>query len=161
MEKKLQNINKNKIHVTSDYNMFSYLVGNRDIVNKHVKDLSAHIDDRNLNIPIIVNEKMEVCDGQHRLEAYKVLGLPVHYIVKEGLTLQDIRKLNSVSRKWTMHEYMMSHFKLGSEHYVTLEWFVRTYGFSVSDSLAMLNGKGIWSNTIIKNFVKETLKCMI
>ena len=58
MEKKLQNINKNKIHVTSDYNMFSYLVGNRDIVNKHVKDLSAHIDDRNLNIPIIVNEKM-------------------------------------------------------------------------------------------------------
>ena len=37
MEKKLQNINKNKIHVTSDYSKFSYLVGNRDIVNKHVK----------------------------------------------------------------------------------------------------------------------------
>ena len=158
MEKKLQNINKNKIHVTSDYNMFSYLVGNRDIVNKHVKDLSAHIDDRNLNIPIIVNEKMEVCDGQHRLEAYKVLGLPVHYIVKEGLTLQDIRKLNSVSRKWTMHEYMMSHFKLGSEHYVTLEWFVRTYGFSVSDSLAMLNGKGYLDQQDYKEFREGNFK---
>ena len=142
MEKKLQNINKNKIHITSDYEKFTFLVGNRDVVNKHVKDLSAQIDQRDLNIPIIVNEKMEVCDGQHRLEAYKVLGLPVHYIVKEGLTLQDIRKLNSVNRKWTMNEYMMSHFKLGSKHYVTLEWFVRTYDFSVSDSLAMLNGKG-------------------
>ena len=142
MEKKLQNINKNKIHITSDYEKFTFLVGNRDVVNKHVKDLSAQIDQRDLNIPIIVNEKMEVCDGQHRLEAYKVLGLPDHYIVKEGLTLQDIRKLNSVNRKWTMNEYMMSHFKLGSKHYVTLEWFVRTYDFSVSDSLAMLNGKG-------------------
>ena len=78
----MNNLNKNKIHVTSDYSKFSYLVGNRDIVNKHVKDLSGHIDERDLSIPIIVNENMEVCDGQHRLEAYKVLGLPVHYIVK-------------------------------------------------------------------------------
>ena len=115
---------KNKIHITTDYNLFTYLIGNRDIVDKHVKDLSSQIDERDLNIPIIVNEKMEVCDGQHRLEAYKILGLPVHYIIKEGLTLQDIRKLNSVNRKWTMHEYMMSHFKLDAEHYITLEWFV-------------------------------------
>jgi len=148
MEEKLDKDNKknkkdkNKIHITTDYNLFTYLVGNRDIVDKHVKDLSSQIDERDLNIPIIVNEKMEVCDGQHRLEAYKILGLPVHYIIKEGLTLQDIRKLNSVNRKWTMHEYMMSHFKLDAEHYITLEWFVRAFGFSVSDSLAMLNGKG-------------------
>ena len=77
----MNSINKNKIHVTSDYDQFTYLVGNRDIVNKHVKSLSAEIDNRDLEIPIIVNEKMEVCDGQHRLEAYKVLGKPVPYIV--------------------------------------------------------------------------------
>ena len=83
----MNSMNKNKIHVTKDYDMFSYVIGNRDIVNKHVKDLSSHIEQRDLNIPIIVNEKMEVCDGQHRLEAYKALDLPVHYIIKEGLTL--------------------------------------------------------------------------
>ena len=86
----MNSINKNKIHVTSDYDQFTYLVGNRDIVNKHVKSLSTEIDNRDLEIPIIVNEKMEVCDGQHRLEAYKALDLPVHYIIKEGLTLGDI-----------------------------------------------------------------------
>ena len=58
----MNSINKNKIHVTSDYDQFTYLVGNRDIVNKHVKSLSAEIDNRDLEIPIIVNEKMEVCD---------------------------------------------------------------------------------------------------
>lgn len=145
-------LDKNKIYITKDYSIFKYVVGNRDIVNKHVKDLSGHIENRDLNIPIIVNEHMEVCDGQHRLEAYKALSLPVHYIVKEGLTLGDIRKLNSVNRKWTMHEYMMSHCKLESKHYLTLEWFVRTYEFSVSDSIAMLNGKGYYSGFDITEF---------
>jgi len=147
-------LEKNKVQYTTDYNIFSYLVGNRDIVNKHVKDLSAEIDERDLEIPIIVNEKMEVCDGQHRLEAYKALDKPVPFIIKDGLELTDIRKLNSVNRKWTMHEYMMSHFKLEVPDYVHLEWFVRTYGFSVSDSLAMLNGKG-YTNTHDMKMFKE------
>ncbi len=150
----MNSINKNKIHVTSDYDQFTYLVGNRDIVNKHVKSLSAEIDNRDLEIPIIVNEKMEVCDGQHRLEAYKVLGKPVPYIVKEGLELHDIRKLNSVARKWTMQEYLVSHCKLQNKEYLSLEWFVRTYGFSVTDSIAMLNGKG-YVNTHDTQMFKE------
>ena len=147
-------LEKNKVHYTTDYSIFSYLKGNRDIVNKHVKDLSSEIDERDLEIPIIVNEKMEVCDGQHRLEAYKALDKPVAYIIKDGLELTDIRKLNSVNRKWTMYEYMMSHFKLEVPDYVSLEWFVRTYGFSVSDSLAMLNGKG-YCNTHDMKLFKE------
>tara|TARA_S200002703_G_scaffold2364_1_gene3733 strand:+ start:183 stop:935 length:753 start_codon:yes stop_codon:yes gene_type:complete len=152
MEVTLVNLDKNKIHVTTDYGKFTYLIGNRDIVMKHVKDLSNQIESRDLTIPIIVNEKMEVCDGQHRLEAYRVLGMPVHYIIKEGLTLTDIRKLNSVNRKWTMQEYLMSHVKLDSKDYITLEWFVRAYGFSVTDALAMLNGKGYVTQFDYQNF---------
>ena len=83
----------------------------RDVVNKHVKDLSSEIENRDLEIPIIVNEKMEVCEGQHRLEAYRSLGMPITYIIKEGLNICDIRKMNSTSRKWTMEEYMISHVK--------------------------------------------------
>lgn len=143
---------KNRIYYTKDYHIFTYLKGNRDVVNKHVKDLSNEIENRDLEIPIIVNEKMEVCDGQHRLEAYKVLGKSVPYIIKEGLELHDIRKLNSVNRKWTMHEYLMSHCKLEVPDYMSLEWFVRTYGFSVTDSLAMLNGKGYCNGFDMQSF---------
>ena len=83
-------LNKNRIHYTKDYHVFTYLKGNRDVVNKHVRDLSGEIETRDLEIPIIVNEKMEVCDGQHRLEAYKVLGKQVPYIIKEGLELEPM-----------------------------------------------------------------------
>ena len=41
---------------------------------------------------------MEVCEGQHRLEAYRSLGMPITYIIKEGLDIFDIRKMNSTSR---------------------------------------------------------------
>ena len=142
----------NRIYSTTDYDQFTYIVGNREVVNKHVRELSNEIETKDLAIPIIVNEKMEVCDGQHRLEAYKVLGLPVQYIIKEGLKLNDIRKLNSVNRKWTMQEYMMSHVKLGAKEYETMEWFTRTYGFSITDSIAMLNGKGYRSQQDLEDF---------
>ena len=90
---------KNKIHITTDYNLFTYLIGNRDIVDKHVKDLSSQIDERDLNIPIIVNEKMEVCDGQHRLEACKHHQLPVYYIVTDDWEIKQIQTINSVVRR--------------------------------------------------------------
>ena len=45
-------LDKNKIYITKDYSIFKYVIGNRDIVNKHVKDLSGHIEARDLNIPI-------------------------------------------------------------------------------------------------------------
>jgi hypothetical protein len=90
-----------------------------------LESLSEQITIKDFQIPIIVNEKMEVCEGQHRLEAYKTLSIPITYIIKEGLDIFDIRKLNSVSRKWTMEEYLMSHVKLGNTDYEILEWFHR------------------------------------
>ena len=37
--------------------------------------------------PILVNEKMEVIDGQHRLQAQKELNLPTYYIKNKGYDL--------------------------------------------------------------------------
>ena len=81
---------KNKIHSTTDYSQFKYIKGNRELVEAHVKKLSDQISKKDFQIPIIVNEKMEVCEGQHRLEAYKSLGMPITYMIKEGLVIQDI-----------------------------------------------------------------------
>ena len=100
------NKDKFKIHSTTDYEKFKYIKGNRAIVEAHVKTLSDQIAKKDFQIPIIVNEKMEVCEGQHRLEAYRLLGVPITYIIKEGLEIGDIREMNSTSRKWTMSEYM-------------------------------------------------------
>ena len=54
-----------KIYTTKDYSIFGYILGNRDIVQNHVLNLAKLIKEIDLEVPIIVNEKMEVCDGQH------------------------------------------------------------------------------------------------
>ena len=143
---------KFKIHSTTDYNQFKYIKGNREVVESHVKTLSDQIAKKDFQIPIIVNEKMEVCEGQHRLEAYRLLGVPITYIVKEGLEIQDIREMNSTSRKWTMSEYMESHVKLNNKEYEILKWFHQTYEFSISDCISMLNGKGYRTSDDLNNF---------
>ena len=143
---------KFKIHSTTDYNQFKYIKGNREVVESHVKTLSDQIAKKDFQIPIIVNEKMEVCEGQHRLEAYRLLGVPVTYIIKEGLEIQDIREMNSTSRKWTMSEYMESHVKLNNKEYEILKWFHQTYEFSISDCISMLNGKGYRTSDDLNNF---------
>ena len=149
---------KNKIHSTTDYSKFKYIKGNRDLVEAHVKKLSDQIAKKDFQIPIIVNEKMEVCEGQHRLEAYKSLGMPITYMVKEGLVIQDIRKMNSTARAWTMQEFLDSHVTLGNKDYEVLKWFHEKYEFSISDSISMLNGKGWHSSEDLADFKDGNFK---
>ena len=153
-------LDKLKIHSTTDYGQFKYIEGNREVVEAHVKSLSDQIIEKDFQIPIIVNEKMEVCEGQHRLEAYRSLGMPITYIIKEGLNICDIRKMNSTSRKWTMEEYMISHVKLGNKEYEILQWFHNTYEFSITDSISMLNGKGYHTADDLKDFKNGHFKVL-
>ena len=145
-------MDKNKIYKTTDYSLFKYLKGNRAITELHVRRLVESIKEKDLQVPIIVDEKMNVVEGQHRLEAYKIVGRPILYIVKDNVTLEDVRKLNSVARKWTLTEYLMSHVKLGNHDYELLEWFHRTYEFGLSECIAMLNGKGYCASKELKEF---------
>ena len=133
---------KNRVYSTTNYDQFKYLKGNRAVTELHVRRLVEAIKEKDLQVPIIVDEKMNVVEGQHRLEAYKIVGKEILYIVKNNVTLDDVRKLNSVARKWTLTEYLMSHVKLGKQDYEILEWFHRTYKFGLSECIAMLNGKG-------------------
>ena len=147
-------MSNNKIYSTSEYNLFHKLKGNRGINELHVRKLVEAIKEKDLQIPIIVDHDMNVLDGQHRLDAYKIVGNPVSYIVKDKFELQDVRNVNSVNRKWTLTEYLMSYCKLGKKDYQLLEWFHRTYEFGIAECVAMLNGKGYVNSTALKEFRK-------
>ena len=73
-------MSNNKIYSTSEYNLFHKLKGNRGINELHVRKLVEAIKEKDLQIPIIVDHDMNVLDGQHRLDAYKIVGNPVSYI---------------------------------------------------------------------------------
>tara|TARA_Y100001951_G_C11244321_1_gene242443 strand:+ start:268 stop:1014 length:747 start_codon:yes stop_codon:yes gene_type:complete len=134
-------ISKDVIHTTENYNAFNSLRGNRNIRERHVRNLVEAIRNKDMELPIIVDAKMNIIDGQHRLEAYKIVGHPIKYIIRDDLKIKDVRMLNSVQAKWSMTEFLMSYCKLGNKEYALLEWFVRTYKLNIKESIAMLNGK--------------------
>lgn len=94
-----------KVHVTNDFSRFKILEGNREIgligfIKKQIQKYGY------LWLPILVNEHWEVIDGQHRLEACRELGIPIHYIKQPGLRLEHCQALNAGRRNWTAQNYI-------------------------------------------------------
>ncbi len=85
-----------KIHITKNLDQFKILKGNREIVKSWVLKLKGLIEKNDLQVPILVDENMYILDGQHRVEAYKLLNYPVLYIIKHGWTLEDVREINII-----------------------------------------------------------------
>jgi hypothetical protein len=97
---------------TSDYTIFKKMDGNREVLPGNVRQLvRSMVDNGNLtqNVPVLVNEHMEVVDGQHRLAALQQLGWPVYYRIEEGLGLSVVQALNNAGRNWSWKDYASSH----------------------------------------------------
>ena len=70
--------------------------------------------------PIVVNENMEIIDGQGRFEALKELGLPVEYVVSDGATITDCIALNVKQANWKNTDYVKCYANMGDENYILL-----------------------------------------
>lgn len=101
----INNINREfdgLLYKTSDYGMFKVLLGNRFIEQRYVEKLrKSMMKNGILPMPIIINEKNEVIDGQHRLAAIARLGGDVYHIIVPGLTLDDCISINCQQHSWT------------------------------------------------------------
>lgn len=104
----------NTVYKTTDYNMFKTMTGNRRVIQSRVNDILKSFQEGQVPIPIVVNEKLEVADGQGRLEAARQMGLPVYYIIIEGLTLKETRRINKHQTKWTNKDFLESEASMGS-----------------------------------------------
>lgn len=109
-----------KIQSTQDYSLFRRIKGNRQVSQPHVKRLLEAIKNDPQAItynPIVVNHRMEIIDGQHRLEAIKNINLPVYYVQVDDLGLEAVQKLNSLSKMWSPMDYAKSFAENGNEDY--------------------------------------------
>ncbi|GMX60618.1 ParB N-terminal domain-containing protein [Paenibacillus elgii] len=95
-----------EVFITKDYDRFNTIDGNRIINELHVKRLIESMQQKQLITPIIVNEKHEIIDGQHRFKAQSSLGLPVYYIVCEGYGLSEVHRLNEKSNNWKANDFL-------------------------------------------------------
>lgn len=153
-----QSMNATKIFSTTDYNKFKLMKGNRAVDPRHVQALMKAMEKKDLLIPIAVNSKMEVLDGQHRLEARKNLKLPVpYYWAGDDTGLRDVQALNASQKSWSNKDFCNSYIALGKKDYEIYKWFVETYQFPHVESIKLLmnltndRDKGTVLTTIFKS----------
>lgn len=115
----------NKVYQTSNLSMFKPIDGNRVPNLQHVRRLAESLRVYGMKCnPILVNEKMEVIDGQHRLIAAKEVQTFVYYIIINGYTLSEVHTLNLNQKNWTKKDFMEGYANMGIESYIKLRDFV-------------------------------------
>lgn len=103
---------------TTDLSIFKKLRGNRDVKEERIAKIENSMRESGWITPtIIVNEKMEVIDGQGRLEVAKRNNLPIEYKVISGIGIDECRRMNIDQTNWAILDYCKSYADQGSEDY--------------------------------------------
>ena len=130
----------NQVHTTTDYFLFKPIEGNRTKNLLHVNRLKKSISENYLFTVIIVNEKYEIIDGQHRFDVIEELKLPLNYIVCNGYGLNEVHILNQNSKNWTMVDYLEGYCNLGYSQYIEFKNFTDRHQINTQVALVLLSG---------------------
>ena len=136
-----QTISIPSINCTTDYFLFKFHKSNRPINENHVKNLIESKKEQYLFTVITINEKNEICDGQHRFLAIKELKLPMYYVVMNGYGEKEMKQINSTNRVWNNDDFMKSYIAQGKNDYVKYQMFQDTYDFGHVDCQRILTWK--------------------
>lgn len=139
----------NKVYKTHDLSLFKIIEGNRVPNLQHVKRLSDSIRMYGMKCnPILINENMEVIDGQHRLMAAKEAESFVYYIIVEGYSLNEVHTLNLNQKNWTKKDYLEGYANLGIVDYVKMQnFFHKNDDYKLMDCMAFCSNNSVNSGT--------------
>ncbi|MDG2980172.1 ParB N-terminal domain-containing protein [Latilactobacillus curvatus] len=104
-----------EIYITSGYNQFSSFKGNRRAEER--RTLSQSIQSNGMLVPIIVNNRYEIGDGQARYLAAKKMKKPILYRVVSDITFEDIIEMNRTTHNWKLSDYVHRYTVEGNEEY--------------------------------------------
>jgi hypothetical protein len=140
----MENTTQNVVQSTTNYEQFDLLTANRDVYQPHVKRLIKSFEDKgNLTQvqPILVNEKYQVIDGQHRLTAAMELKLPIYFTVVPGIGISEARQMNLLHRRWDSDAFLKTYSAEGRKAYIEFSKLRFDYpSFSYSILLAAIKG---------------------
>ena len=130
----------NTVMKTNDYSKFGTLEGNRQLNELHLKRLRSSVMTKNLLFanPILVNEKFEIIDGQHRFTVCKDLGLPIYYLLVDSFGLEEVQTLNANGKNWKIEDYIDGYCDMGLSEYCYFKSEMKRTGLSLSVLIALL-----------------------
>lgn len=146
------------VYVSTDYSKFKLIKGNRNLHKTKYLQLLKSMEQEVLNIPIIVNEKMEIIDGQHRYHARRELNLPIPYCVCEGYSIEQVKRANLVSSNWTKEDYLNLHIADELPEYEKFEELLLASGINITDLIKVYaKAQGKSSEQVAYEFENGTL----
>ena len=125
---------------SNNYDMFKFMEGNRKINSSNLNQIIVSMREKQLIIPITVNEKFEIIDGQHRFSACKYLGLPVYFIIEKGYNIEDVIRANvNGGRKWFDDDYLNKYCLLKDDRYLEIKKIKDDFNISTNDFIKILS----------------------
>ena len=91
----------NQVFQTKNYGMFKFREDNRILNKTHITKLTEKM----VNVGwisgsyVVINEKGEIIDGQHRVKAAINAGVPINYTIERKAGFEQIRSLNQNQKK--------------------------------------------------------------
>jgi hypothetical protein len=155
-----QNVPMNaiQVHTTKDYSLFRTLNGNRDVNQLHLTRLKESIKKNHLTTIIMVNDKFEIIDGQHRYLISQELNLPINYIISKNYGLNEVQILNANMKNWQTMDYVNGYCDLGYKDYIIYRDFVEEYSLNNQVAILILSGEQFGGNDVsITSKFKEGL----
>ena len=144
------------VFITEDLDRFELMRGNRPPNPQHVEHLAKNIEKFGMLCnPILVNEDMQVIDGQHRLLAAKKIGVSIYYIIVKGYNLEQVKALNLKQKNWSQIDFLNSYADMGIESYIYLRQFMeRHIYFDIRTALTLVGAEYIKSNHFKQGNIK-------
>jgi hypothetical protein len=131
------------VYETTNYNLFGFIKGNRNILPSHVNKIKKSIKNKHIKeVAIIVvrnpNFSIDgipflVVDGQHRFTGIKDLKIPLTFVIADSISeeeiLNSIELLNTNSKDWEVTNFMGSKCELGNVNYINYKSLFDKYDF--------------------------------
>lgn len=144
----------NTILVTNNYELFKKQTGNRELkkiraLEKTLKCYDNVNSDYPFFSPIIVNEKMEVIDGQHRLNICMEYDFQIEYIIRPNLTINDTMLMNKINNTWSVNDIIESYVIRNVSIFPDLKKLAIKHDLDIKVLLAILDARYVDRNYLI------------
>lgn len=148
-----------KILSTYEYDKFKKIKGNRKINFKNLGKIINSMSKKQLVIPILVNEKYEVIDGQHRLQSCIELGLPVYYYMIAGYGDNEVITTNLNQENWSKPQFLDYYIEHENENYIRFKDIASNHGLNISQLLNIIaKTRGVTLKSLTFSFIEGTFK---
>lgn len=112
----------NAIYETKEYDNFKLLNENREIKKSHVDYFVRELKENGQQIPIKVNKKNQILEGQHRFTACKILDIPFQffYTNEKQTKKKQLNSLISLQKglDWSIKNHLDTQCIIGNPIYV-------------------------------------------